>query len=372
MQRVKQLTTHPLSPAVGGHEHHRDVPGPGSDRPSLRSPHAQARPTPSRPPHRPLSQRSSRPTNLQASLALDRSAPATASLCRAVLAARHTSQELQAGGEGSRQRTPTSSSDIEPVMLDHRGSPPIWPVYAPCRLARLRSMFTFSLDADVCLRLLEDDDADELYELIAGQPRSACTAGCPGRPSRRPRGQRRLSAQAVSSGLRTTGFRRGSSSAAPSRESSASAVWTGQTLSKSRLLVRRSLTRTGNRDQRHARVDRPRIQRLAAQPPRDPCGNRDVSSQRIPERLGLTKEGIMREAERIGDRYIDHVLYSTLASDWKRSEIALLQSRRRGGLARTAAPRCERSLSGSPRVRVRGPVRRSWGWSVGGGCGRFR
>jgi ribosomal-protein-serine acetyltransferase len=36
----------------------------------------------------------------------------------------------------------------------------------------------------------------------------------------------------------------------------------------------------------------------------------------IPERLGFTHEGVAREAERIGERYVDQVVYSTLADEW--------------------------------------------------------
>jgi ribosomal-protein-serine acetyltransferase len=39
-------------------------------------------------------------------------------------------------------------------------------------------------------------------------------------------------------------------------------------------------------------------------------------SRAIPERLGYHEEGTLREAERIGDRYLDSVLYAVLASEW--------------------------------------------------------
>jgi ribosomal-protein-serine acetyltransferase len=39
-------------------------------------------------------------------------------------------------------------------------------------------------------------------------------------------------------------------------------------------------------------------------------------SRAIPARLGFREEGTLRQAERVGDRYLDHVVYSMLAEDW--------------------------------------------------------
>jgi ribosomal-protein-serine acetyltransferase len=40
-------------------------------------------------------------------------------------------------------------------------------------------------------------------------------------------------------------------------------------------------------------------------------------SQAIPRRLGFSEEGVLRQAERVGDRFVDHVVYAMLAADWR-------------------------------------------------------
>ena len=39
-------------------------------------------------------------------------------------------------------------------------------------------------------------------------------------------------------------------------------------------------------------------------------------SRAIPERLGFREEGTVRQAQRVGDRYLDLVVYGMLAEDW--------------------------------------------------------
>jgi ribosomal-protein-serine acetyltransferase len=39
-------------------------------------------------------------------------------------------------------------------------------------------------------------------------------------------------------------------------------------------------------------------------------------SRAIPERLGFREEGTLRQADRVGDRYLDILVYSMLSADW--------------------------------------------------------
>jgi ribosomal-protein-serine acetyltransferase len=46
------------------------------------------------------------------------------------------------------------------------------------------------------------------------------------------------------------------------------------------------------------------------------AGVDNVRSRAIPARLGFKEEGVLRQVERVGDRYVDHVVYAMLAADW--------------------------------------------------------
>lgn len=47
------------------------------------------------------------------------------------------------------------------------------------------------------------------------------------------------------------------------------------------------------------------------------CAKGNVRSQAIPEKLGFKEEGTARQIERLGNRYVDHVVYSMLRGEWK-------------------------------------------------------
>jgi ribosomal-protein-serine acetyltransferase len=47
------------------------------------------------------------------------------------------------------------------------------------------------------------------------------------------------------------------------------------------------------------------------------CGTENRRSCAIPERLGFTREGVVREAEWVNDRWVDLVVWGMLERDWR-------------------------------------------------------
>jgi ribosomal-protein-serine acetyltransferase len=47
------------------------------------------------------------------------------------------------------------------------------------------------------------------------------------------------------------------------------------------------------------------------------CGTGNHKSCAIPERLGFTREGVMRQAEWVNDRWVDLVVWGMLEQDWR-------------------------------------------------------
>ena len=47
------------------------------------------------------------------------------------------------------------------------------------------------------------------------------------------------------------------------------------------------------------------------------CGTQNVKSCAIPERLGFTREGVIRQGEWVNDRWLDLVVWGLLESEWK-------------------------------------------------------
>lgn len=51
------------------------------------------------------------------------------------------------------------------------------------------------------------------------------------------------------------------------------------------------------------------------------CGKENFKSQAIPERLGFTKEGIMRDGEFLNGKFHDLLVYSLLSRDWHQYQV---------------------------------------------------
>ncbi len=47
------------------------------------------------------------------------------------------------------------------------------------------------------------------------------------------------------------------------------------------------------------------------------CATENRKSRAIPERLGFRPEGVQRQAEWLYDRFVDHMVYAVLASEWQ-------------------------------------------------------
>lgn len=48
------------------------------------------------------------------------------------------------------------------------------------------------------------------------------------------------------------------------------------------------------------------------------CATGNKKSRAIPERIGFTQEGTARQAEWLYDHFVDHAVYGMLASEWRR------------------------------------------------------
>jgi ribosomal-protein-serine acetyltransferase len=47
------------------------------------------------------------------------------------------------------------------------------------------------------------------------------------------------------------------------------------------------------------------------------CAEGNTKSRAIPEKLGFSQEGLVRQAEWLYDHFVDHVIYGMLATEWK-------------------------------------------------------
>ena len=48
------------------------------------------------------------------------------------------------------------------------------------------------------------------------------------------------------------------------------------------------------------------------------CATENKKSCAVPDRLGFRREGVVRQAEWLYDHFVDHAVYATLASEWRK------------------------------------------------------
>jgi ribosomal-protein-serine acetyltransferase len=46
------------------------------------------------------------------------------------------------------------------------------------------------------------------------------------------------------------------------------------------------------------------------------CAENNIKSQAVPKRFGFTKEGVIREAEFLYDRFVNLEIYGLLSREW--------------------------------------------------------
>lgn len=177
-------------------------------------------------------------------------------------------------------------------------------------------MFTHKLDERSYLRLLEESDAEELYEAIAAN-REYLKRWMPWaekqtleatlefiRTSRRQFGENRAFQAAIVRDDRIVGvlgFHR------PDWENLSVSIgyWIAEA-AQGHGTVTRAVAALTDHAFRVWNLNRVEIR----------AGIENERSRAIPRRLGFAEEGVLRQSERIGERFVDHVVYAVLAEDW--------------------------------------------------------
>jgi len=177
----------------------------------------------------------------------------------------------------------------------------------------------FELSEDRWMRLLENADADELYRLIdanrahlarwmpfVGQTRSAADSLAFIGSARRQLAENRGMQMAIVGGERIIGVA-GFHRIDWARRSTSIGYWLAEDQQGAGTMT---LAVTALVDHAFAGFRLARVEIRA--------GVENRRSRAIPERLGFHEEGVVRGAERIGPRVIDHVVYAMTGGEWER------------------------------------------------------
>ena len=179
------------------------------------------------------------------------------------------------------------------------------------------NVLSFQIDDRRCLRLLEEADAEELYRVVsanreylarwmpwaAGQTLEGTLEFI--RSSRRLLGDNQGFQTAIVDDGRivgTLGFHR----IDWENRSTSIGYWIAES-SQGHGIVTRAVHALADHAFRIWKLNRIEIR----------AGRENERSRAIPARLGFQEEGVLRQAEHVGDRFIDHVVYAMLAEDWR-------------------------------------------------------
>lgn len=183
-------------------------------------------------------------------------------------------------------------------------------------MGQTSSVFSFALNDHCRLRLLEATDAEELHEVVATN-RELLARWMPWAAEQTLEGTREF----VLSTRRQLAANEGFQAAIIDQDAIAGVIgfnrldWENRSASLGYWLAEASQGRGIVTSATAALIDHAfgvwKLNRIEIR-----AGTENVRSQRVPERLGFVEEGVLREAERVGERYINHVLYSVLARDW--------------------------------------------------------
>ena len=177
-------------------------------------------------------------------------------------------------------------------------------------------VLSFRIDERRCLRLLEEADADELYAVVdsnreflarwmpwaAGQTLESTLEFI--RTSRKQLADNQGFQLAILDSGRIVGVL-GFHRIDWENRSTSIGYWIAES-SQRQGTVTQAVRALTNHAFRSWKLNRVEIQ----------VGVGNARSGAIPARLGFEREGILRQVERIGDRYVDHVAYAVLAADW--------------------------------------------------------
>jgi ribosomal-protein-serine acetyltransferase len=184
-------------------------------------------------------------------------------------------------------------------------------------------VLTFQIDERRCLRLLEEADADELYtvvdanrEFLAGWMPCAADQTLEGtvefiRTSRKQLADNQgFQVAIIEDGgiVGVLGFHR----LDWENRSTSLGYWIAES-SQGHGTVTRAVHALADHAVRTWKLNRVEIR----------AGVDNARSRAIPTRLGFREEGVLRQAERVGDRFVDHVVYAMLAADWNAAQAEL-------------------------------------------------